>query len=256
MIETTVTLSDGRALRASETGAGADLVVLLHGWTCRRGHWDAFLEGPGRDYHCLAPDLPGHGDSATTDGVFSVAGLAADVADLVASRRPARVVLVGHSMGGAVAMEAATRLPDVAAVVLVDTFVIPYGDLAEADASAIERGFREDFESALDRLVDTNAASGMRRGAKDELANGMKETNPARMLPLWSDLLRWDPEPAFQALRAPLLAINGDLIPDASRRRCAGRVDEQRLPGAGHFPQLEMPEVFNRALEDILRRVQ
>lgn len=255
MIETTVTLSDGRTLGASETGVGDDLVVLLHGWTCRRGHWDDFLTGPGRQYHCLAPDLPGHGDSADTDGEDSVIGLAADVADMVAMLQPERVVLVGHSMGGAVAMEAAARLPSAAAVVLVDTFVIPYGDLTEADASAIERGFREDFESALDRLVDTNAASVMRRGAKDDLANAMKETDPARMLPLWSDLLRWNPEPAFEAIEAPLLAINGDLVPEASRRRCAGRVDEQRLPGAGHFPQLEMPEVFNQALDDILRRV-
>ncbi len=256
MTETTITLSDGRQLRASETGSGDHLVVLLHGWTCRRQHWAGFLGAEGRRYHCLAPDLPGHGESAETAGDGTVAGLAADVAELVAARAPARAVLVGHSMGGAVAMEAAARLRDVAAVVLVDTFVIPYGDLAEADAAAIERGFQEDFGSALDRLVDTNAASVMRRGAKDALADGMKETDPERMLPLWSDLLRWDPEPAFQALEAPILAINGDLIPDASYRRCAGRVDEQRLPGAGHFPQLEMPEAFNRALDDILRRVQ
>ena len=148
-MEREVILSDGRRLAATEkNGAGDTLVVLVHGWCCRRSDWHAYLESAPETVSFLAPDLPGHGDSASTPGTWTVAGMARDLAAMVNARRPARVVLVGHSMGGAVALEAAALLESVAAVVFVDTFIIPYGDLSEDDAAGIERGFHEDFPAA------------------------------------------------------------------------------------------------------------
>lgn len=256
MTDTTVTLSDGRHLAVTETGGAGASLVLLHGWACRRADWDGFLAAVGDRFACLAPDLPGHGDSAAQPGQWSVAGMAADVVDLVRAKGLERPVLVGHSMGGAVAMEAAARLGDVAAVVLIDTFVIPYGDLSEQDAAGIERGFRDDFAAAVARLVDNNTSDLMSDAAKHALAGAMQQADPARMLPLWADLLRWNPEPAFTALEGvPLYAINGEMIPEPAQQRCRDRVIEHRLAGAAHFPHLEMPERFNDALKAVLDKI-
>ena len=153
-LEREVILSDGRRLAATEkNGAGDTLVVLVHGWCCRRSDWHAYLESAPETVSFLAPDLPGHGDSASTPGTWTVAGMARDLAAMVNARRPARVVLVGHSMGGAVALEAAALLESVAAVVFVDTFIIPYGDLSEDDAAGIEGGFHEELNRRSSELA-------------------------------------------------------------------------------------------------------
>jgi len=252
-LERELRLSDGRRLAATETGNGDTLVVLVHGWCCQRGDWQDYLQTAPRTARFLALDLPGHGDSAATEGSWTVAGMARDLADLVRTQVPSRVVLVGHSMGGAVALEAARLLEGVAAVVFVDTFIIPYGDLAEDDAAAIERNFRNDFPAAVAKLVETNTSDAMPEPRKQALTAQMAGAAPDKMLPLWGDLLRWSPEPAFEAVAAPLFAVNGEMIPEAARRRCAGRVSDVVLSYPGHFPQWEQPEAFNRALNEQLR---
>ena len=256
-MEREVILSDGRRLAATEkNGAGDTLVVLVHGWCCRRSDWHAYLESAPETVSFLAPDLPGHGDSASTPGTWTVAGMARDLAAMVNARRPARVVLVGHSMGGAVALEAAALLESVAAVVFVDTFIIPYGYLSEDDAAGIERGFHEDFPAAVGRLVEANTSDAMPEPLKQALAAQMASAPPDKMLPLWGDLLRWSPEPAFAAVNAPLFAINGEMIPDVARQRCAGRVTETVLAYPGHFPQWERPGEFSQALNKQLEALR
>lgn len=87
---------------------------------------------------------------------------------------------------------------------------------------------------------------------KDGLKARMAEGDPEKLLPLWSDLLRWQPQEAFAELTVPIHAINGDLIPDTAKARCRPWVTEHRLDGAGHFPQMEMPERFHRTLRGVL----
>ena len=84
----------------------------------------------------------------------------------------------------------------------------------------------------------------------------MSSAAPDKMLPLWGDLLRWNPEPAFAAVKAPLFAINGEMIPDVARQRCAGRVSDTVLAYPGHFPQWEQPEAFSQALNKQLEALR
>ena len=72
------------------------------------------------------------------------------------------------------------------------------------------------------------------------------------MLPLWSDLLRWSPEAAFSDIQCPIHAINGDLVGDVARARCAPRVTEWLQPGTWHFPQMEQPDIFAHTLAKVL----
>ena len=62
------------------------------------------------------------------------------------------------------------------------------------------------------------------------------------------------PSAAFAELGIPIYAINGALIPESARLRCADFVTETVLPGAGHFLQMENPPAFNQTLEPILSR--
>ena len=117
-------------------------VLLIHGWTCRSDDWAGTIDALKDHYRISALDLPGHGRSGAADFEdWTVSGMAKVVAKAVTEMAGHPVVLVGHSMGGAVALEAARLLDRVAGVILVDTFVIPYGDLGEEQAKEIEQPF-------------------------------------------------------------------------------------------------------------------
>lgn len=244
------------ALWMDETGTGDELVLFVHGWCCRRTDWRETLVRPAPGRRLVALDLPGHGEShAASVPQWSVRGLAqvvAAAAEQLGAGAP--VTLVGHSMGGAVALEAGRLLPRLAGVVLVDTFVLPYGDIDETLAGQIETPFHQDFAAAMMKLVADTAGPALAPAARAELqramAAGADRCEP--MLALWADLLRWSPMAAFAELTAPIAAINGDLIPAAARRRCVPFVRETVLAGTGHFPQLEMPAAFAAALDQAL----
>ena len=89
-------------LHVREAGAGPP-VLLLHGWACHGGFFHAQLEGLAIGLHVLAPDLPGHGLTGAAGVPLSIEAAADACADLLAARGLDRVLVVGWSMGAAVA---------------------------------------------------------------------------------------------------------------------------------------------------------
>ena len=228
-------------LAATRVGTGGVMIVLVHGWTCRRSHWAGVLPMLKQYGEVLAVDLPGHGDSAgSPPASATVVGLAQELASIISQQGDRPVVLVGHSMGGAVALEAARLLDQATAVILVDTFVIPYGDLSEQQAQEIEQAFADDFVGAMQGLVDSNTREDIPLPLKAQLHH---------------DMLRWQPDAALSQPGVVIHAINGGMIPEPARQRCARYVTERVIAQAKHFPQLETPEEFEALLEQILKEV-
>lgn len=248
---------DGLPMACDCAGEGAPLLLFIHGWTCRRAYWEPQLAFFADDYAVAAPDLPGHGDSSGGGrNTWGVSAFARDVVACAAALGAAEVVLIGHSMGGAVALEAARRLGARAiGVVLVDTFVIDYGGLTPAAIDEFYTPFQKDFPAAMAALVTHTATAATPAQLRQRLGREMAAADPAWALPAWRDLLCWSPAAAFAELQIPLHAINGDLIPASARDRCAPYVQETLIPGAGHFLQMENPAGFNRVLAEVLTRL-
>lgn len=245
---------DGISMTGDCGGKGHTRLLFVHGWTCRRAYWQPQLAHFSTDYRVAAPDLPGHGDTDTQGrSHWSVAALAKDIEACASALGDAQMILVGHSMGGAVVLEAARRLKKAAtAVILADTFIIDYGGLSEEAIREIAAPFEADFSGAIAGLVEQTATEATPTSLKERLVREMTAADPTWALPLWRDLLAWDPRAAFEELKIPILAVNGSLIPESARERFAPFVMETVIPGAGHFLQMEDPPAFNRALEKIL----
>jgi pimeloyl-ACP methyl ester carboxylesterase len=90
---------------------GRGPVVLIHGMVNSSRHWRAVAEDLGRDHYVIAPDLIGHGDSATPRGDYSLGAHAAYIRDLLAVLGVERATIVGHSLGGGVAMQFYYQFP-------------------------------------------------------------------------------------------------------------------------------------------------
>jgi pimeloyl-ACP methyl ester carboxylesterase len=247
---------DGMPMACDCRGQGGPMLLFIHGWTCRRDYWQPQLAFFEERHKVAAPDLPGHGNSKAGDRqCWSVTTFGLDIEAAARALAAKRLILIGHSMGGAVALEAARRLGDmVAAVVLADTFVIDYGGLSAETIQAIAAPFEADFTSAMAALVEQTSTAATPAILKERLVREMSAADPALALPVWRDLLAWDPTPAFEELRVPIHAVNGALIPDSARKRCAPFVRETVIPGAGHFLQMEDPAGFNRVLDGVLAR--
>jgi len=92
---------------------GAPPLVLLHGGRDHCRNWDWVAAGLRGDWHIIAPDLRGHGDSQwSADGSYSVASFVYDLAQLVDQQHLAPVTIIGHSLGGNVAVRYAGIFPD------------------------------------------------------------------------------------------------------------------------------------------------
>ena len=84
---------------------GAPTLVLVHGGRDHARNWDWVAGELRRDFHVVAPDLRGHGDSGwAIGGMYAVADFVLDIANLVELLGPAPIALVGHSLGGAVSL--------------------------------------------------------------------------------------------------------------------------------------------------------
>lgn len=239
--------------------AADDAVVFVHGWSCQASDWLETLAALEGRHPALVPDLPGHGASRSVPWQsWSVEALGELVSALAEQQGVRRLRLVGHSMGGAVALEAARhwtkrRGPEsLAGVVLVDTFALPYGDMDADTIAATETPFHEDFPAAMQQLVGATTAVDLPEQTRAWITDRMASADPEKMLPLWADLLRWSPDAAFAAIESPIVALNGENIPEPAQQRCAPHVRARVLPGAGHFPQFEVPSAFAEALSEEL----
>src|SRR6516164_11078004 len=117
---------DGVALKYRELGTGASPIILVHGWTRDHTFLQDQLEHLSRLHRVLAVDLHPHGQSGTPKRRYTPADFASDIHRLCTTLKlpPARIV--GHSMGGNVALELAAIYPArVSAICLIDSVVFP-----------------------------------------------------------------------------------------------------------------------------------
>jgi pimeloyl-ACP methyl ester carboxylesterase len=93
------------------TGSGP-LIVLVHGITGRSDQWVPVMEALGDRYTLLAPDLLGHGQSAKPRGDYSLGAYASGIRDLLIALNAKPATIVGHSLGGGIAMQLAYQFPE------------------------------------------------------------------------------------------------------------------------------------------------
>ena len=152
------------ALSAADAGRGLPL-VFLHGFPLSRGAWREQIDAFRASYRVIAPDLRGVGDSGTQPGPATMAQCAADVHALLRQLTTGPVVLIGHSMGGYVALAFARRFPDMLrGLVLVGTRAGP--DTAEGATGRRETAAKVKA-GGVDVVIDAMALRMLAAGNQD-----------------------------------------------------------------------------------------
>src|SRR5262249_39100323 len=152
--EDTVPSSDGVPIRDRGMGECRPARVFVHCWTCDQHFWDASLDRFTRDYTVVTLDLAGHGGSGRGRKEWTIAAFADDVKAVVEKLGLERVVLIGHSMGGPVALEAARKMPQrLVALVPVDTLVNVEAPPKPEEVDAFLAPFRADSKTAAEKFI-------------------------------------------------------------------------------------------------------
>ncbi len=247
--------ADGVTIVYSVCGSGEPALVFIHGGFADRGFWDGQLRAFGGRHRTIALDLAGHGESGTDRTKWGMTEFGRDVVAVVEAENVKRVVLMGNSLGGPVAIEAALLLPDKAVGVIgVDTFQ-DLGRLIEPEeAKAQAEAFEKDFLGTLKKMVGAlfHADADQKIVAWAEAR--MVRTSPRIAGPMFQSFAGYDTGEAARRLNAPIRAVNGDLYPTdiEAIRKVKADFDAVIMTHTGHYPMIERPEEFNRALAEVI----
>jgi pimeloyl-ACP methyl ester carboxylesterase len=249
-------------------------VVLIHGVAGRASQWDRVLELLAESHTVVAPDLLGHGDSAKPRGDYSLGAHASGIRDLLVGLGIERASVVGHSLGGGIAMQFAYQFPErCERLVLVSS-----GGLGEEVHVLLRAATLPGSEFVLPlvahpRVVDAASVIpralgriGLRtRPDLTEMARGYQSLSNAEARSAFIHTLRGVIDPRGQRINASDRLYLASMMPTLIIWGCRDRIipvehaqpTHEGMPGstlelvddAGHFPHLDDPLRFARTLE-------
>lgn len=245
-------------------GTGAP-VVLVHSVACDLSLWDTQTPTLADRYHVLRYDVRGHGKSELPGPSFTFEELADDLDGLLAECQIASAHVVGLSMGGVIARLLALRHPKRArSLVLCSTmaFLPPTGAKAWRERAALvrDRGIGAIVESSLAHWFTPDALAA-NTPAVEQVRNMLRAASPDAYLAICTAVPALNFFPRQGDIGVPTLVAVGALDPNLSAldpESLAGAIPGARLkifPNTGHFPNLEAPEEFNRALLEFFQSV-
>jgi branched-chain amino acid transport system permease protein len=236
-----------------QRGTGNEKMVFIHGNTGSWRWWQPVMELMEQECVMAAPDLRGFGRSPAGSDNVTLADHAADVKALAASLGFGRLVLVGHSLGGGVAMQFAALYPELLrGLVLVDSS--PLGGLKGVNYAFLEMALKNN-------LMVAGLKGTMAQPPAEEFFAGLAEDclrSLASVIPNTRALEAADFREAAPRFTAPVLVVHGEkdpLVPLAESEKIAAAYRSASLTviaAAGHAPQVEKPAVFVDGLRRFL----
>ncbi len=270
----------GRGINFIEAGSGDDVLLLIHGMAGTCANWESVIEPLAINRRVIAPDFPGHGSSAPGGGDYSLGALAGSLRDLMLTLGHERATLVGHSLGGGVAMQFTYQFPE-----MVERLVLVSSGGLGPDVSPLLRaaalpgaelfisataGVGRQVGSAIGKGLN---AIGLRPNADlTEVTRGYATlADPARRKAFVATLRSvvgvegqrvGALDKLYLAEALPLLIIWGEndpIIPVEHALEAHEHLPNSHLEifeGTGHIPQLERPGRFIAVLERFLAETE
>jgi pimeloyl-ACP methyl ester carboxylesterase len=246
---------DGVHVQYRVYGDGDPALVFIHGWSCDSNYWREQLPQFKQKYTLVTVDLAGHGGTDGNRSDWTMARFGQDVATALAAVPSRQIILVGHSMGGNVAIEAARLLKGrVIGIIGVDTFKSIGAPLpTKAQVDAILKPFETDFIGTTRSIVSEHFfAANADPQLKQKIAYDMSLSPPRVGVPSMRAIMEYDFVEPLRDIDVPIVAINSDLgepVNEVRIRKVLPRFRQVTLAGDGHFLMMEDPLRFNPALE-------
>lgn len=234
-------------------------MIFLHSWLGSWRYWLPTMDAISDRYRSYALDFWGFGESDRHESAFSLAEYTAMLLDFMENLGLARVALVGHGLGGMVAIEAAAKYPErftklvtVAAPIQGNTLqhLVRPGALSRL----LGRSNPTNIWSRHLRHMNVDYAQLM-----DEIVEDTESLSEGAVRRVMEAVLGADLRQNLGTLQIPLVSVLGERDPIVGSDQGRFLSDEHsylqqvvRLPKSSHFPFLDQPNVFSRLLTDFL----
>ncbi len=257
---------DDRRIYFDDTGGDQPALVLLQGFMASRGIWKWQVEAFSPHFRVITMDNRDAGESAPETESYSMADLAGDVSSLLTSLGIERASILGHSMGGYVALQFASLYPDrLDKLILVGTSALAGGALGRPAPSYDRDRFIENPIERTRKRYTRLTAPGyfeahpekLEATAQTAAGNGLTFESMVRQSD--SAFMTHDTRDTLPTIAAPVFIVHGDVdptIPISAGRKIAEAIPGARLvvfEGVGHLPHLERTDEFNRLVLVFLR---
>jgi pimeloyl-ACP methyl ester carboxylesterase len=237
-------------------GAGGLPVVFTHSFAGDVSHWQSAMAHLEPQRRVVAFDFSGHGRSPGNRGAYSIAALANEIGEVAQAQGLEEFVLVGHSLGAAVAAEYAGSNPScVKALVLVDAPPAP-GAIPPDQLQQMHDAVAKDPFPVVEQFWNQQMLIDTRPAVKQRLLGGLRGMSRQAAAELTDASLDYDARPA-------LLRYPGSKFAIVTPRNDAPLSLHQAVPGfqfavmrgTGHWIQLDKPDEFNKTLDGFLNSI-
>jgi pimeloyl-ACP methyl ester carboxylesterase len=255
---------DGSRVHYESYGKGPEAVVFIHGWTCDLTFW----RGQAPVYEkrrALLVDLPGHGQSDKPEVAYTQERFARAIEAVMRDAKVERAVLVGHSMGGPVALTFLRLFPTkTKALVMVDAYV-PQAPKDEAERARqqaqLEPFLRSmnapNYKGTVQKMIEGMFSEKTTPAQREEIRTKMAATPQQVLASAMQGMFALEAPKAGETYGLPVMALvtPGNARPGYEARLRAVFPNLRKFEiweGSGHFLMMESPDRFNRALEEFL----
>jgi pimeloyl-ACP methyl ester carboxylesterase len=239
-------------------GKGELALVFVHGWCCDKRYWSYQVPYFENRYRVVTIDLAGHGLSDIGRRLWTIETFGGDVLAVVEKLNIERAILIGHSMGGPVIIEAARRMPDrVIGLVGIDTLHNVETTYPKEQIEEFISGFQEDFKGNTQEFVRDMFPAGSDPYIVERIVEDMSSAYPWVGVGSLRGYFRYDVIEALKQVTVPIYCINSDLLEtnvEANRRHTIS-FDVKLMPKMGHFIMIEDPETFNQLLDEVINEL-
>lgn len=219
--------TDGVKINFIDKGKGKPTLLFVHGFAGDISGWENQIDYFSKNYRVVAIDLPGFGDSGNHRDEWSMYAFGKDVNSVIKQLGLRKVIVIGHSMGSAVVVEAAIQNPkNIIGVVPCDVF------------HNVEEKVSDEFRKAVDNFYGESLNNkGWRESIEDFFY--FKEERLTK---------------ALRDLKTPVICINSDRFTNYLNiaRKYSSSFDIKIIEGVGHGVMVEAPEKFNMLLEEAI----
>lgn len=243
----------------TDGGTGDTTLLFVHGWCINKSYWTNQVNYFSKKYRVVTIDLPGFGESGKNRTVWNAISYGRDVDSVISQLKLKNVVLVGHSMAGDIVLEAAVNAPGkVIGLVGVDNFknvnnaVPTKKDTADYEQAInqLKHNFKQTaFQYFNQDLFYKTTADSIKKRILADVAKS--DTTIAVACMLMND---FDEFKTLFTYKKKLYLINSDVALTNTIGLRANKIPYQVkfIHAVGHFPMVEKPEEFNRALGEII----
>lgn len=244
-----------------DSKTGDTTLLFIHGWGINRGYWaDQAAHFSGK-YRVVTLDLPGFGESGKNRKSWAVADFARDVNSLMGALALKHVILVGHSMSGAIALETAlTDTGRVIAVVGIDNFKnVGTAETAQEEKEKADfyKAARMDYKNTVNKFAAILFSSSTDSLVRRRVMSDIDHSDPTIAIDCLEGSDAYSIDAKLPQLKKTLYLINSDYIPTDTSGFLKNKIDYSlfRMGVTGHYPMIEDPKEFDRLLQQVIDKV-